>query len=300
MYGLIIIGGGMAGYTAAIYAARYMVKTLVIEKKSGGIIIETPVVENYPGFKSIIGKELMQRVKEQTADLGVEIVKGDVDSVKKDNNEFSVRINDKSFKAKSLIIAIGTNKRKINVPGEEEFKGKGVSYCATCDAAFFKNKNVAVIGGGNSAFRTAQILLEHVKKLYIIDIAEELWVEPFLLNQLKDNPKLTIMSSTGLKEIKGDKIVKGIVTSKDEEIDADGVFIDIGFIPPKKLSEQLNLELDKFGYIKVDGAMKTNVIGVFAAGDITNASDNFRQLTTAAAEGSIAANSVFNYLKTLQ
>jgi len=300
MYDLIVIGGGLAGYTAAIYAARYIVKTLVIEKKPGGIIIETPVVENYPGFKSITGKELMKKVKKQVLGLGVEIVKGDVDAVRKDGKEFSVKVDDKNFKSKSLIVAVGTKKRKINVPGEEEFKGKGVSYCATCDAAFFKNKVVAVIGGGNSAFRTAQILLEYVKKLYIIDIAEKLWVEPFLLNQLKDNPKLTIMSSTGLKEIKGDNKVKAIVTSKDKEIDVDGVFVDIGFIPPKKISEQLNLETDKFGYIKVDEAMKTNIEGVFAAGDITNASDNFRQLTTAASEGSIAANSVFNYLKSLK
>jgi len=300
MYDLIVIGGGIAGYTAAIYAARYMIKSLVIEKKPGGIILDTPVVENYPGFKSITGKELMKKVKKQVLGLGVEIVKGDVDAVRKDGNEFSVRVDDKNFKSKSLIIAVGTKKRKINVPGEEEFKGKGVSYCATCDAAFFKNKVVAVIGGGNSAFRTAQILLEHVKKLYMIDIAEELWVEPFLLNQLKDNPKLTIMSSTGLKEIRGDNKVKAIVTSKDKELEVDGVFVDIGFIPPKEISEQLNLETDKFGYIKVDEAMKTNIKGVFAAGDITNASDNFRQLTTAAAEGSIAANSVFNYVKSLK
>lgn len=297
MYDLIIIGGGIAAYTAAIYSARYMVKTLVIEKKPGGIIIETPFVENYPGFKSITGKELMKLMREQVEALGVEVVKGDVESVRKEGDEFYLRADDKGFKAKSLILAIGTKKRKLNVPGEQEFSGKGVSYCATCDAAFFKNKNVAVIGGGNSAFRTAQILLEHVSKLYIIDIADKLWVEPFLLNQLKNNPKLTIMSSTGLNEIKGEGVVKSITTSKGEELEVDGVFIDIGFVPPKEISEQLGLELDKVGYINVDKEMKTNVDGIFAAGDITTASANFRQLTTAAAEGSIAANSVFNYLK---
>lgn len=300
MYDLVIIGGGIAGYTAAIYAARYALNIAVIEKKPGGIITETPIVENWPGFNSINGKELMKKVKEQVLNLGVEIVKGDVEAVKKNKEGFVLRADDKEFKSKSLILAIGTKKRQLGIPGENEFKGKGVSYCATCDGAFFKNKVVAVIGGGNSAFRTAQILLEHVKKLYIIDIAEKLWVEPYLLNQMKDNPKMTIMSSTGLKEIKGEGVVKSVITSKDEEIALDGVFIDIGFIPPKKIPEQLGLNVDKRGYIKVSASMETNVKGIFAAGDITNASNGFCQLTTAAAEGSIAANSAFNYVKSLK
>jgi len=302
MYDLIIIGGGMAGYTAAIYSSRYSLKTLLIEKKSGGNIMDTPLVENFPGFISISGKDLMQKVKDQAASLKVETAKGEVIDIRKkskESKEFTVKTAEKEYSAKTVVLALGTKKRPLGVPGEKEFKGKGVSECATCDGAFFKNKTAAVIGGGNSAYVTSSILLQYVKKLYVIDIAEKLFMDPFLLERLKKDNKVTIMPATGIKEIKGKNKVESIITTK-EELQVDGVFVDIGFIPPKELTEKAGIELDQKGYIKVDAGMKTNIAGIFAAGDITTASNYFWQLVTAAGEGAIAAKSAFDYIKGLR
>lgn len=300
MYDLIIIGGGMSGYTSAIYAVRYKLKTLVLEKSSGGIILDTPIVQNFPGFKSISGKELMQKVKEQAKELGAEIETGEAQKVEKKKDEFLVKTEEKSYSARSVIIASGTERRKLGIPGEDEFTGRGVSFCATCDAAFFKNKTVAIIGGGNSAFRTAQKLLQYVKRLYIMDAGKEVIAEPAIVEQIKKDERVTIMSSTSVKEIKGKGVVKAVITAKGEDIAVDGIFIDIGYVPSKELSAKIGLKTDKNGYIEVDAAMKTNVEGIFAAGDITNSLNNFKQLTSAAASGAIAANSAFNYIKSLK
>ena len=297
MYDLAIIGGGISGLTAAIYATRYMLKTIVISKDIGGVITKSPRVENWPGFKSISGLDLMDKVEKQAVALGAEIINESTKELKKENDIFKIKTAEKDIEAKAVILAFGTEKRKLKVPGEREFEGKGVSYCAICDGAFFKNMDVAVVGGGNSAFKAAQMLLEHVKKLYIVNAGKELIAEEAIVEEIKKDKRVTIMNGTGVKEIKGDKFVNEVVLNDGNSLNVSGVFVDIGFTPKTELSKQLGVETDKTGYIIVDGAMKTNVKGVYAAGDITTGSNNIRQLVTKAGEGCIAATSAYNELK---
>ena len=196
MYDLIIIGGGPAGLSAAIYAARFMLKTLIITKEVGGAIVEAHKIENWPGYKSISGIELMGKFKDQVAALGVEIVENEVVDVENKKGLFKIKTNEnKTYESKNTIFACGTIRRKLNIKGEKEFTGKGVSYCATCDAAFFRNKVVAVVGGNNSAARAAQLLAEYAKEIYIIYRKEKIRADPILVSQISKNPKIKIINN---------------------------------------------------------------------------------------------------------
>jgi len=290
MYDLIIIGGGPAGLSAAIYAARYMLNTLVLSQGTAGAITEAHVVENYPGFESVSGMELAENFKKQAKKLGVEVKNDEAQGIKKEGKEFIV--NNK-YKAKKVIIATGTSRRKLDIPGEKEFIGKGVSYCATCDAPFFRGKIVGVAGGSNSAARAAQLLSEYAKKVYIFYRGQKLRAEPIICSQIEKNPKIEVIYNTNIKEIKGEKFVNSVVFESGEVFMLDGLFVEIGSVPAVALPKELGVKLSKDDYIVVDEAMRTSVKGVYAAGDVTTGSNGWRQIVTACAEGGLAASSAY-------
>lgn len=301
MYDLIIIGAGPAGLTASVYASRYRLKHIVIGKAIGGYLPEIKNIENYPGFKSISGVELTERLIKQVKNLDAEIREEEVIKAKKIKNWFEVLTNEKrKYRGKTILFASGTKRRKLNVPGEREFLGKGVSYCATCDAPFFKNKTVAVIGGSNSAAVSALHLSGFAKKIYVIYRRDKLRAEPYLVEKILKHPKIEIIYNTNVVEIKGKEYVDGVVLDRSHKknriLSVDGVFIEIGFVPGTSIAKNLGVELNETGHIKINQDCSTNISGVYAAGDITNGSDNFRQIITAAAEGAIAARSVYFHI----
>ena len=299
-YDLIIIGAGPAGLGASIYASRYKLKHLVIGEEVGGQVVEASKIENYAGIESISGKELMDKFRKQTEDLGAKIVQASVKMIEKNEGEFKVStVNGEEYFAKVLILALGMKPRRMNIAGEKEFIGKGVSYCATCDAMFFRNKTVAVVGGGDAAAMAAQHLSEFADKVYVLHREKTTW-NPAREDDLNKNEKTEMLCCADIKEIKGDKIVEAIVYEKDgaeKEIAVQGVFIEIGSVPGIDLIKRLDVEVDKQDYIIVDQTQATSVEGVWAAGDVTTGSNKFRQIITAVAEGAVAAGSVYKKLR---
>lgn len=299
-YEAIIIGGGPGGLTAAIYACRYKLKTLVIAKSFGGEIVQAPHVENYPGFKMISGMELMDKFKDQAGSFGAEFLEKEVISIKKVDDGYNVVVEgDETYHADAVLMAIGSNRRILGVKGEKEFSGRGVSYCATCDAPFFRDKTVAVIGGGNSAILSVLLLSEYAKKVYLIyrKGKDKIRAEPYRVEIVENNPKCEFIFDTNLTEIYGDSVVKGIKTDKGKTMDIDGVFIEIGFDPNTKMLKELGSEVDDEGYIKVEKDQSTCCPGMFAAGDFTTGTNKFKQALCASAEGAVAAEAMFDYIK---
>ena len=299
IYDLIILGGGPAGLTAAIYAGRYNLKTLVVAKSFGGTANLAGEVENWPGYVGP-GIELMNNIKNQAGKFGAEFLEGEIMSVEKDN-DFILNLSDKKICGKTIIIALGTEHRQLNVPGEKEFLGKGVSYCATCDGNFFRDKTVAVVGGADSAAKAALYLSSICKKIHIIYRRHEMRCEPISLSKICKQDNIEIHYHSDPVEITGENTVKElkIITDWPDKgkvehvIPVDGVFIEIGATPTNEVVKNLGLDM-KDGYIITDKETKTNVAGIFAAGDVTN---NFlKQVVTAASEGAIAAKMVHEYL----
>lgn len=299
MYDVIIIGGGAAGLTAAIYASRYKMNTLVIAKEIGGVIVNTHKIENWPGEKKISGLEIMNKFEEQAKELGVEIKEEEVKKIKKNEN-FKVFTDKAEYEGKTVILAMGTQRRKLNIKGEDKFSGKGVSYCATCDAAFFKDKVVGVIGGSDAAARAAQICLEYVKKVYIIYRKARMRAEPALVEELEKNKKVEFIYNANVTEVLGDKMVEKVKLDIGKEVELQGLFIEVGGTPAIALATDLNINTNEKGYIVVNEEQKTNIEGVYSAGDITTGSAGFQQLVTAASEGAIAAFSAYKFVKAKQ
>lgn len=304
IFDLIIIGGGPAGLAASIYASRYKVNHLLVAKEPGGQAVEAHKVENWPGTISISGIELARKMREHAEKLGAEISMDSVSGVKKSGDFFEITTHTARLKAKNIILALGMEYRKLQIPGEAEFKGKGVSYCPTCDAPFFKDKVVAVAGGGNSAASAALLLAEYASKVCLIYRGDKLKADPSYQEKISANDKIEIIFSTNIKEIKGDggdKVEKIILDRKHngtEELAVQGVFIEIGSEPGVELAGQLGVETDEQGFVKVNPDQSTNVSGVYAAGDATTGSNKMRQILTAAAEGAVAAGSVYRKLQT--
>jgi thioredoxin reductase (NADPH) len=240
-------------------------------------------------------------MREHAEKLGGKIVMDSVSDIAKADGIFSITAHTAQYKAKNIILALGMEYRKLSVPGEEEFKGKGVSYCPTCDAAFFGGKIVAVAGGGNSAASAAQLLSEYASKVYIIYRGEKLKVDPAYLENFSKNEKIEIIYNTNIKEIKGENTVAKIVFDKEYdgkgELEVQGVFVEIGSEPGVELAGQLGVNIDEQGFIVVNPDQSTNVSGVYAAGDATTGSNKVRQVLTASAEGAIAAASVYKKLQ---
>ncbi len=301
-YDLIIIGSGPAGLAASVYASRYKLEHLIFGAEEGGQMNEIYDIENWLGDTRISGHDLVARFVAHVENYGVKIKKESVSSLKKnEDGTFNVETAQGSYATKSLILATGAKPRKMNIPGEKEFTGRGVSYCATCDAGFFREKTVAVVGGGNSAATVALELSDFAAKIYLISVEEKLLAEPAWLEKIAANPKIELIRGTKVLEIKGEDKVAKIVLDKAHEdktnLAVDGVFIEVGTEPGVELAQRIGVEIDAQSYIKVKEDMNTNVEGVFAAGDITTGSNKFRQVLTAAAEGSIAANGVYKKIK---
>lgn len=303
MLDLIIIGGGTAGVTAAIYAARYKLNFIMLAESIGGWLNEIHKIENYPGFSSISGFELIKRYEEQLKYLNIPLIKENAVNIEKtDDNNFKVATNaDKKYTAKSIIIASGSKKQTLDVLGEKEFLGKGVSYCAICDGMFFKGKKVAVIGGANSAVSAALHLAKIADYVYLIYRKGKLRADSVLVESAEKDNKIDIIFNTNLTKINGKDVVESVELDKEykgkKEIVLDGVFIEIGLVPIVSLVNNVGVKLDSRKQIKIDEKGLTNISGIFAAGDVTNGQGELKQLVTAAAAGAIAATSANKYLE---
>jgi len=296
-YEVIIIGAGPAGCTSAIYAARRGLKTLLIESKEvGGALLYGSTIENYPGFESIGGIELAEKFKNHVKKFNVEILTEEVKDIKTLKEGFEVTCLKNKFLSKSVIVAQGVKPRQLNIKDENKFVGKGLSYCATCDGPLFQKKDVAVIGGGNSAFHYALFLAEICPKVYILH-RSEFRADKVLLEKLKKMKNVEFKQPYEIVELTGEKMLNSIkIKSKDkiEELKVSGVFVSIGQDPNTGFLKNLDLKLTTEGYINVDPKMNTNVPGLFAAGDITGIG---KQIIIAAGQGALAALSAENYLK---
>lgn len=295
MYDAIVIGAGPAGLTAGIYLARGGAKTLIIEKESiGGQIASSPLVENYPGFKSISGSELVDMLYEQVISLGVDIEIGEVKSI--ENGEIKkVFVDDTVYETKTVIIATGVKHRKLNLENEDEFIGSGIHFCATCDGPFYKNKVVGVIGGANSAVINAIYLASLCDKVYLIYRGKDLKCEKKLKEKVSKLKNVEILLNSNIIQYLGvdklDKIVVKDLIGK-REIQVDGIFLSIGMDPETSIKLNLNKTENNY-YDSVDTL--TNLPGILVAGDCRN--KNIRQVTTAVSDGTVAAINALNYLQ---
>jgi alkyl hydroperoxide reductase subunit F len=296
MYELIIVGAGPAGITAAVYAARKQIKFLIISQDIGGQTALSGDVENYTGYQFITGPQLTEKFEEHMRQFSVQLKSPEtVTKIEKRDGFFIVITNRGQYDTKTIIIASGKRPRLLNVPGEKEFKNKGVSYCATCDAPLFGRKAVAVIGGGNSALDAVLQLVKIASKIYLINLNEKLGGDAIMREKVEASDKVTIYNSAQTQEILGDKFVKAIKirqVDKDLTLEAQGIFVEIGSAPGVDFIDFV--EKNKFSEIKIDAENKTNVEGIFAAGDVTDVLE--KQIIIAAGEGAKAVLSVFRFL----
>ena len=298
IYDIAIIGSGPAGLTAGIYGSRSGLKCVVFEKMAvGGIPLITAEIENYPGVLKTSGFELMSLMEKQCRELGCEIITEEIFSIEKDGNIFIIK-GKESYKAKSIIAATGSNWRKLEVPGEKELTGKGVSYCATCDGPFFRNEVIAVVGGGNTACEEALYLTKFANKVYIIHRRDELRATKIIQKRLKEEPKIEMVWDSVVDKINGvDKVesltIRNKKTNSISELKVGGVFIFIGLIPNSKLFDGI-CDMDDRGFLLSKDDLSTNTPGLFVAGDVRNTP--LRQVVTAASDGAIAAFSAEKFL----
>ncbi|HPE69251.1 MAG TPA: thioredoxin-disulfide reductase [Thermotogota bacterium] len=293
-YDMIIIGGGAAGLTAALYAARGSLKVLVVEKAvEGGQMVLTQEVENYPGFLHISGDELADKMREHATHFGATIANAEVLDVQLSSEHKRVVLDTgQTVESKVLVIATGAGHRHLNVPGEREFEGRGVSYCAICDGTFFRDKDVAVIGGGNSAIDEGLYLAKLAKSVKVVHRRNSLRAEKILAQRAFQNPKMDFVWNSVVKQIKGSEQVSSLLlentqTHETSELSVDGVFIYIGIVPHTQLFRNF-LQTDESGFIVTQcGTLETSVPGVFAAGDVVQ--KELRQIVNAAADGALAA-----------
>jgi len=304
-YDVIIVGGAPAGLTAAMYTARRMLRTLVLTKTIGGQAILSKHVCNYPGFLNVNGTVLMKRFQKQAERYGAEIILDEVKEIISEATGYLVKTPTKEFRTKTIILAFGKTPRSLDIPSEDKFQGRGVSYCATCDALLYKDKTVAVVGGGNSALDASLLLSEIAKKVYLIHRRDEFRGFGAFVEEVKEKENIEPVLSSIVTEIKGDNVVRGILvqdlkTSKTNEIAVDGVFVEIGYDVKPDMIRGL-VKLDQYNQIVVNEKCQTlypdkNEIrpGIFAAGDVTNVL--FKQIVVAAGEGAKAGLQAYNYI----
>ena len=287
LYDIAIIGTGPAGLSASIYSSRYKLKNIVFGKTPGGTITEGHKICNYPGYEEITGMELGMKMYNHAKKEGGEIVNESIVDIKKDGDIFK--------------LATGTDRNKLAIPGEDKYLGKGVSYCATCDAMFYRDKIVGVIGGSSAATMAAVMLSDIAEKVYIIYRGTELRGEPTWASQAKEKENVEIIYETVLTELYGNGKLEGVKLSKpyngSESLKLDGIFVEIGSEPNITLPLEMGVKIDDHNYIVVDQEQKTSLEGIWAAGDCTTNSNYLKQVITAASEGAVAANSIYMYLK---
>ncbi|MEE8131883.1 MAG: FAD-dependent oxidoreductase [Candidatus Paceibacterota bacterium] len=304
MYDLIIVGGGPAAVAAGIYASRKKIKTLLIAKSFGGQSTIAAEINNFIGIKSISGVKLAEAMEEHLrAQDGIDIKSGiSVSGLEKKGDIFMATTDkNEKFESKTLLIAVGSRYRRLNVPGEKEFEGKGVSYCSICDAPLFKDKTVAVIGGGNSGLGAVIDLLPYVPKIYLIEFTESLKGDQILQEKIKNNPKVRIITMAAVQEVLGDNFVKGLKyqdrqSEEIKRIELEGIFVSIGYEPNSDLVKDL-VELNKYKQIIIDHkTQKTSQKGIWAAGDITDVL--YKQNNVAIGDGIKAVLNIYDYLRT--
>ena len=304
IYDVIIVGAGPAGMTAAVYTSRANLSTLMIERGiPGGQMANTEEIENYPGFETILGPDLSTKMFEHAKKFGAEYAYGDIKEVIDGEDYKIVEAGSKQYKGRAIIIATGAEYRKLGVPGEKELGGRGVSYCAVCDGAFFKNRELVVIGGGDSAVEEGVYLTRFASKVTIVHRRDELRAQAILQKRAFDNEKIDFIWSHTIKEVNdkdgkvGSVTLVSTKTGEERELHADGVFVYVGMIPLSKPFANLGITNEN-GYIVTNEKMETNVSGIFAAGDIRE--KLLRQIVTATGDGSIAAQSAQNYIEELK
>lgn len=292
MYDTIIIGGGPAGLSAAIYAGRRSLKTLLITRDIGGQAAKTFDIENYPGIPHTTGPALAKTMKEQAESFGTEIKYEEVKNIKKSSNRFDIETISGKHETKTLIIASGKKPLELGVPGEEEFKGKGVTYCATCDAPFFRKKNVVVVGGSNSALDAAILCSEIAEKVYLVH-RSVLSGEQVMIDKVKTSKNIEIILPDEIESIGGDQVVKSVKLKSGREIETNGVIVEVGYTIDSSLFSDL-VKINEKKQIITDLSQNTSVPGIFAAGDLTEAP--YKQIVIAAGEGAKAALSAYDYI----
>lgn len=303
IYDVVIIGAGPAGMTAAVYASRANLTTLMLERGiPGGQMANTEDVENYPGYESILGPELSTKMFEHAKKFGAEYAYGEVKEIIDGEEYKTIDAGSKQYKARAIIISTGAEYKKIGVPGEKELGGRGVSYCAVCDGAFFKNKELFVIGGGDSAVEEGVYLTRFASKVTIVHRRDELRAQKILQQRAFDNEKVDFIWNSTLKSINekdgkvGSITVVSTVDGSERELPADGVFIYIGMLPLTKPFQSLGIT-NETGYIETNDQMETKIPGIFAAGDVRE--KTLRQIVTATGDGSIAAQAAQHYVEEL-
>lgn len=292
MYDTIIIGGGPAGLTAAIYAGRRALKTLVLTRDIGGQASKTFDIENYPGIVHTTGPALASTMQSQAESFGAEIKFEEVKSIEKREGKFAIKANSSEYETKTIIIASGKKPRELEVPGEEKFKGRGVTYCATCDAPFFRNKIVVIVGGGNSALDAAILCSEIAEKVYIVHRGV-LSGEQIMIDKIKESKNVEIILQDEIESISGETVVKSVKLKSGREIETNGVIVEVGFVIDTSLFSKL-VKINEKKQIIADLSQSTSVPGVFAAGDLTEAP--YKQIVIAAGEGAKAALSAYDYI----
>ena len=297
---LIIIGAGVSGWTSAIYAARANLEPVLFTGlEEGGQLMLTTLVENFPGFpEGILGPELMQNMKKQAEKFGAKVIQKNVTGFKKIDRGYELEVGKEKYQAKSIIISTGASARWLGLPNEKDFQGRGMHTCATCDGFFYKDKEIFVVGGGDSAMEEATFLTKFAKKVTIVYRKDELRASKIMVEKAKKNPKIEFMFNSEIVELLGEPPLKKVKikdtkTGETKEVSTDGVFLAIGHIPNVKIFGDL-IELDKFGFVKTDERRHTNLPGVFAAGDVQD--HIYKQAITAAGTGCQAALEAEKYL----
>ncbi len=298
LYDLIIIGAGPAGLSAAIYAARRKLKTLILAKDVGGQVALTSEIENYPGFDHIVGMQLVENMKQQAEKWGAEINLQEVTQLEPQATSFKIKTVKQDYHAKSVILAFGLKPRQLGIAGEQEFRGRGVTYCATCDGPLYKDKVVGVVGGGNSALEAVEYLSKIAKQVYLIHRSDEFRAAHYLLTRAKKMKNVEFYCHSQVKQIQGEQVVQSVVlensqTKQTEDLKLDGLFIEIGWEAKTEWLKDI-LDLNDRQEIKVDVNNRTSVKGVLAAGDCTGV--DYKQIVIAAGEGAKAALEAYRYL----
>lgn len=301
-YDLAIIGAGPAGLAASVYASRYRLQNVVIGPELGGYVATTHLVEDYLGFDTVSGLKLAEKFTAHAKEYDeAEIVTDKVNDIKRDGDLFRLKTwSDHELTARALLIATGTDHNKLGVPGEKEFEGRGVSYCVTCDAAFFKDKRVVIVGGGDSGAKGALHLSEFASEVFWVHRRDTFKAEPIWIERVKEKSNVTFVLSNMIEAVLGKEKVTGVKLAKPyegkDELAVDGVFVEIGSHPDKTLPEMVGAKTDEYGNLIVNDHMRTSAERVWGAGDNSTGSALFRQIGTAVGEGSIAAGDAYEYL----